>query len=95
MKYYTKFLYIALEAVLLKLHAKLAPGWALMPVNFDSIQEIGPNIRGGSKVRGGCSYGRLQHKKFKVQRLSYHRMCLRCWYQDKTSTAHGHSTRER
>ena len=33
--------------------------------------------------------------KFKVQRLNYHRICLRCSYQDKTSIAHGHSTRER
>ena len=25
-------------------HAKLAPGWALIPVNFDPIQEIGPKV---------------------------------------------------
>ena len=31
---------MALEAVLLKLHAKLAPGWALIQVNIDPIQEI-------------------------------------------------------
>jgi len=45
-----------LEAVLLKLpiHVKLAPGWALIQVNFDSIQEIGP------KVGVGCSFARLQ-----------------------------------
>ena len=36
-----------LEAVLLKLHAKLAPGWALIQVNFDPIQEIGPKVGGG------------------------------------------------
>ena len=36
-----------LEAVLLKLHAKLAPGWALIRVNFDPIQEIGPKVGGG------------------------------------------------
>ena len=33
-----------LEAVLLKLHAKLTPGWALTQVNFDPIQENGPNV---------------------------------------------------
>ena len=38
---------IALEAVLLKLHAKLAPGWVLIQVNFDPIQEIGPKVEGG------------------------------------------------
>ena len=37
---------IALVAVLLKLHVKLAPGWALIQVNFDPIQEIGPKNRG-------------------------------------------------
>ena len=30
-----------LEAVFLKLHAKLAPGWALIQVNFDTLQELG------------------------------------------------------
>ena len=35
-----------LEAVLLKLHAKLAPGWVLIRVNFDPIQEIGPKVGG-------------------------------------------------
>ena len=39
-----------LEAVLLKLHAKLAPRWVLIQVNFHPIQEI------GSKVGGGCSF---------------------------------------
>ena len=45
-----------LEAVLLKLliHMKLGPGWALLRVNFDPIQEIEP------KVGGGCSFGLLQ-----------------------------------
>ena len=46
-------MYIALEAVLLKLHAKLPPGWALIRVNFDPIQENGP------KVGGGRSFVRL------------------------------------
>ena len=41
-----------LEAVLLKLHTKLAPGWSLilLVVNFDPIQEIEP------KVGGGCFF---------------------------------------
>ena len=38
---------IALVVVLLKLHMKLAPGWALIQVNFDPIQEIGPKVEGG------------------------------------------------
>ena len=37
---------IVLEAVVLKLHIKLAPGWALIRLNFDPIQEIGPKRRG-------------------------------------------------
>ena len=32
---------IVLKAVVLKLHAKLAPGWALIQVNFDPIQKLG------------------------------------------------------
>ena len=35
---------IALEAVVLKLHAKLAPGWPLIRVNSNPIQEIGPKV---------------------------------------------------
>ena len=31
---------IALEAVVLKLGTKTTPGWALIQVNFDPIQEI-------------------------------------------------------
>ena len=46
-------IYIALEAVLLILHAKLAPGWTPIQVKFDPIQENGP------KVRGGHSFARL------------------------------------
>ena len=42
-----------LEAVLLKLHAKLAPGWALIRVNFDPIQEIGPKEGGGRSFTSG------------------------------------------
>ena len=37
-----------LEAVLLKLHVKLAPGWALIQINFDPIQEIGPKVGVGT-----------------------------------------------
>ena len=43
-KYYAKFLIpqicIALEVVLLKLYTKLAPGWALIRVNFDTIHKV-------------------------------------------------------
>ena len=51
---------IALEAVLLKLHAKLAPGWALIQVNFDPIQEIGPKVGGGHSFVSGPLFARLQ-----------------------------------
>ena len=39
-----------LEAVLLKLHTKLSPGWALIRVNFDTIQKIGLKVRGGRSL---------------------------------------------
>ena len=45
-----------LEAVLLKLHAKLAAGWALIRVNFDPMQENGPKV-GGSFGVGPFSQG--------------------------------------
>ena len=41
---YTSGIRIVLETVLLKLHVKLAPGWALIRVNFDPIQEIGAKV---------------------------------------------------
>ena len=51
---------IALEAVLLKVHTKLAPGWAHIQVNFDSIQEIGPKVGGGRSFVSGPFFARLQ-----------------------------------
>ena len=42
------------EAVILKLHMKLVPGWALIQVTSDPLLEI------GHKVEGGCSFTRLQ-----------------------------------
>ena len=48
MKYFTKFLTSdMLEAVLLKLHANLTPGWAFIGVNIDPMQEIGPKVGSG------------------------------------------------
>ena len=52
---------IALEAVLLKLHVKLAPGWALIRVNFDPIQEIGPKVGGGRSFVSGPFFARLRY----------------------------------
>ena len=49
-----------LEAVLLKLHANLAPGWALIQVNFDPIQEIGPKLGGGCSFMSGPFFARLR-----------------------------------
>ena len=52
---------IVLEAVLLKLHAKLAlAGWALIQVNFDPIQEIGPKVGGGCSFMSGSFFARLR-----------------------------------
>ena len=39
--------------MVLKLHMKLAPGWALIQVNFDPIQEIGPKVGGGRSFMSG------------------------------------------
>ena len=64
MKYSRSFLpeiHIALEAVLLKLHVKLAPGWALIQVNFDPVQEIGPKVGGGRSFVSGPFFARLQY----------------------------------
>ena len=44
--------------MLLKLYAKLAPGWALIRVNFDPIQEIGPKVGGGHSFMSGSSFTR-------------------------------------
>ena len=50
-----------LEAVLLKLYAKRAPGWTLIWVNFDPMQEIGPKVGGGYSFMSGRSFARLQY----------------------------------
>ena len=50
-----------LEVVLLKLHAKLAPGWALIRVKFDPMQEIGPKVGGGRSIVSGPFIARLQY----------------------------------
>ena len=46
-KYYTKFLTSDMHSArgcASKLHAKLTPGWVLIQVNFDPIQEKGPEV---------------------------------------------------
>ena len=56
-KCHTKFLTSDMhsaEAVILKLHVKLTPGWVLIQVNFDPLLEI------GHKVERGYSFTRLQ-----------------------------------
>ena len=58
---YSSGIRIALEAVLLKLHAKLAPGWALILVNFDPIQEIGPKVGRGCSFVSGPFFARLRY----------------------------------
>ena len=47
--------------MLLKLHAKLAPGWALIQVNFDPIQELGPKVGGGHSFMSGPFFTRLRY----------------------------------
>ena len=56
-----------LEAVLLKLQAKLAPGWVLIPVNFHPIQETGPKVGGGHSFVSGPFFARLQYRDFVPQ----------------------------
>ena len=47
--------------MLLKLHAKLTPGWVLIQVNFDPIQEIGPKVGGGRSFVSGPFFARLRY----------------------------------
>ena len=47
--------------MLLELHAKLTPGWPLIQVNFDSIQEIGPKLGGGRSFVSGPFFMRLRY----------------------------------
>ena len=58
---YASGICIALEAVLLKLHVKLAPGWVFIRVNFDPIQEIGPKVGGGRSFVSGPFFARLRY----------------------------------
>ena len=64
---------IAMKTVLLKTplvysisHAKLTPWWALIWVNFDPIQEIGPKVGGWCSFKGGCFFTRLWYCRFWV-----------------------------
>ena len=45
--------------MLLKLHAKFAPEWVLIRVNFDPIQEIGPKVGGGRSFVKGPYFTKL------------------------------------
>ena len=58
---YSSGIRIVLEAVLLKLLTKLAPGWAVIRVNFDPIQEIGPKVGGGCPFVSGPFFARLRY----------------------------------
>ena len=61
---YSSGIHIALKAVLLKVHAKLTPGWVLNRVNFDSIQEIGPKVGGRHSFMSGPFFARLWYYTF-------------------------------
>ena len=58
------------EAVLLKLHVKLAPRWVLIQINFDPIQEIGPKVGGGRSFVSGPFFVRLQYSTINKPLLS-------------------------
>ena len=60
---------IALKAVLLKLHAKLTPGWVVIRVNFDPIQEIGPKLGGGRFFVSGPFFARLRYVSSKCSEI--------------------------
>ena len=47
--------------MLLKLHAKFAPGWVLIQVNFDPIQEIGPKVGDGRSFVRGPYFTKLRY----------------------------------
>ena len=47
-------------------HAKLAPGWVLIRVNFDPKEEIGPEVGDEHSFEGGCSFTRLQYTQLYV-----------------------------
>ena len=46
-----------------KLHAKLTPGWVLIRVNFDPIQEIGQKVGGGRSSVSGPFFVRLRYRQ--------------------------------
>ena len=60
---YSSRIRIAIEAMLLKLHAKLAPGWVLIQVSFNPIQEIGPKVGGGHSFVSGPFFARLRYMR--------------------------------
>ena len=49
------------EAVLLILHVKVTPGWALILINFDLMREIEPKVGGECSFVSGRSFPRLQY----------------------------------
>ena len=55
----TRLICIGLETMLLKLHVKLVPGWKLIRVNLDPIQEIGSKDGGRHSFARGHSFVRL------------------------------------
>ena len=42
---------------------KLAPGWALIRVNFDPVQETGRKVGGGRSFVSGPFFARLRYRK--------------------------------
>ena len=45
-----------------KCYVKLVSGWALIKVNFDLLQDIGPKVGGWCSFKGGYSFARLRCK---------------------------------
>ena len=65
--------------MLLKLGAKLAPGWALIQVNFDPTQEIGPKVGGGHSFMSGPFFARLQYV------LHVHMCVVGLWFRESVT----------
>ena len=60
-------------ALQLATQLQLTPRWALIHVNFDSIEEIGPEVGDGRSFEGGCSFARLQYMYLsaKILKIEY------------------------
>ena len=63
---------------------KLAPGWALIQVNFDPIQQIRPKVGGGHSFVSGPFFARLRysHSLCAVECMIAERLSAKLWIRD-------------